>query len=212
MRKSKVAKFGVDLSRINNILEGDDSFKYQMLGRWQQDMDYYFGHGRRSENQLWAQDFDTLIEYMKAVWDSLEEKPEWLSMEDIEEYARHKDMPGWYHGTNGWEEKPWWAYWERGEDDGDVFKSASNIHDMMSQIRANNNSLVKSRVSITKEPYNDNEIEECMRRLKEAKKLVEDVDESVFQTATDNDLFNTLDRIQSDIDSVVNKLELMKRR
>ena len=88
---------------IDDILNGEDSFKYQMLGRWKADMDYYFGHGRRNENVMWASEgFDRQIDYMKRLWENLETKPEWLTMEQIEEYAKYKDMPGWYRSNDTW--------------------------------------------------------------------------------------------------------------
>lgn len=89
---------------IDDILNDEDSkFKYQMLSRWKADMDYYFGHGRRNESVMWASEgFDRQIDYMKRLWENLETKPEWLTMEQIEEYAKYKDMPGWYRSNGTW--------------------------------------------------------------------------------------------------------------
>lgn len=74
-----------------NILDGDDTFRYQMLDRLRTDMDYYYGNGNRHDSCLWAGDFDTQILYMKRLWNSFDEKPEWLTMEQIEEYENRKN-------------------------------------------------------------------------------------------------------------------------
>ena len=67
---------------------GDNKFIYMMLGRLKSDCDYYLGNGNRSERNLWAKSVDEQIKEMKRIWNSLpkNEKPEWLSMEDIEDY------------------------------------------------------------------------------------------------------------------------------
>lgn len=63
---------------------------YMMLGRLQSDNEYFLGYGNRNPKQLWAGNVDDQIEEMKKLWNELPEygKPEWLSMEDIEEYER----------------------------------------------------------------------------------------------------------------------------
>tara|TARA_R110000787_G_scaffold280595_1_gene391394 strand:- start:26 stop:2182 length:2157 start_codon:yes stop_codon:yes gene_type:complete len=61
---------------------------YMMLGRLQRDNDYFLGAGGGSERHLWAKNVDAQITEMKNLWNSLPKdgKPEWLSMEDIEDY------------------------------------------------------------------------------------------------------------------------------
>lgn len=63
---------------------------YMMLSRLQSDNDYYLGYGNRSPKNLWAGNVDDQIAEMKKLWNQLPQdgKPEWLSMEDIEEYER----------------------------------------------------------------------------------------------------------------------------
>lgn len=65
---------------------GDNKFTYMMLSRLQSDNDYYLSHPY--EENLWAGNVDAQIKEMKRLWNSLpkNEKPEWLSMEDISEY------------------------------------------------------------------------------------------------------------------------------
>ena len=64
----------------------DASFSYQLLVRLQQDCDYYLGAGNRSAKHLWALDEVAQIEKMQELYDQLPEKPEWLSLEQIEQY------------------------------------------------------------------------------------------------------------------------------
>lgn len=67
-----------------------DSFKYMLLDRMKQDCNYYLGNGNRLKKYLWANDEKEHIENMKALWNSFpdEEKPEWLTMEQIETYEK----------------------------------------------------------------------------------------------------------------------------
>lgn len=67
---------------------GDTKFNYMLLSRLQMDCDYFLGNGNRYEKNLWAGNVDDHIEMMKKIWNGFEEKPEWLSMEQIEDYER----------------------------------------------------------------------------------------------------------------------------
>jgi len=73
---------------IDWILSREESFRYQMLSRLKSDCDYYLGYGNRNHKNLWSGDEREQIEIMKAIWNSfsLEEKPEWLTLEKIEKY------------------------------------------------------------------------------------------------------------------------------
>lgn len=61
-------------------------FEYQLLGRLQQDCEYYLGSGNRAKKHLWAGDEAEQIAKMKEIYESLPEKPEWISLEKIAEY------------------------------------------------------------------------------------------------------------------------------
>lgn len=63
-------------------------FQYMMLGRLQTDCDYFLGNGQRSVNNLWGATIEEHIAEMKKIWNELEAKPEWLTMEQIEDYER----------------------------------------------------------------------------------------------------------------------------
>ncbi len=75
----------------------DKSYPYGMLGRLQSDCDYILG-ALKDENEdkklpldiinkfLWFHDIDKQIEFMKGIYNRLDEKPEWITLEDIEDY------------------------------------------------------------------------------------------------------------------------------
>ena len=86
------APFNESLIADNDLLNHDAKFRYQMLSRMQQDCEYFLGYGNGYEPRLWAGNVEDQIKYMKDLWNSFDddEKPEWLSMEDIEKYE--KDM------------------------------------------------------------------------------------------------------------------------
>ena len=71
-----------------DILKQDEKFRYQLLSRLQMDCDYYLGYGHRSPKHLWANDEKDQIKTMKDLYDSFDEKPEWLTLADIEEYEK----------------------------------------------------------------------------------------------------------------------------
>lgn len=66
--------------------ENNQKFEYMMLSRLKSDCEYFLGHGNRSNNSLWAKNPKDHITEMKRLWHELKVKPEWLSMEQIEEY------------------------------------------------------------------------------------------------------------------------------
>lgn len=68
--------------------ESDQQFTYMMLSRLKSDNDYFLGYGNRHEKNLWADNVKDHIAEMKRLWNSLEIKPEWLSMEDILNYEK----------------------------------------------------------------------------------------------------------------------------
>lgn len=72
------------------FLEAEPKYRYMLLSRDKQDCEYYLGNGNRNPANLCTGDEVTQIEEMKALWNSFseEDKPEWLSWEDILEYER----------------------------------------------------------------------------------------------------------------------------
>ena len=70
----------------------NSEFSYRLLSRMQADCEYFINACNCSEGALkflWASEgAEAHIQYMKYIWDYLTEKPEWLTMEQIEEYER----------------------------------------------------------------------------------------------------------------------------
>lgn len=65
-------------------------FRYQLLDRMRSDCEYFLGYGGRNEKHLWGTDIESHIYYMKVLWNMFKdkEKPEWLTMEQINDYER----------------------------------------------------------------------------------------------------------------------------
>jgi hypothetical protein len=58
-----------------------------MLNRLQTDCDYYLGCGGRSKKNLHQLDETEQIREMLKIYNQLDEKPKWLTLEQIKEYA-----------------------------------------------------------------------------------------------------------------------------
>lgn len=66
----------------------EDRFNYMLLDRLKSDCEYYLIYGgRNAKRSLWAQDEQAQIDKMREIYNSLQIKPEWLTREQIEEYA-----------------------------------------------------------------------------------------------------------------------------
>ena len=65
-------------------------FDYMMLSRLVQDCKYFLGNGNRYVGNLWGDTVDDHIAEMKRLYNKFPDdmKPEWLSMEDIENYEK----------------------------------------------------------------------------------------------------------------------------
>ena len=78
-------------SIMKNLKESDDKkYNYMLLSRLKSDCDYFLGHGLRNEKHLWAGSVDRQIAKMRELYNSFadDEKPEWLTAEQIDEYER----------------------------------------------------------------------------------------------------------------------------
>ena len=92
VEKQKIAKelvAGRELMGMN-FRTKDKTFRYQLLGRLQQDAEYYLGHGNRSPKHLWSGDEESHIKDMKALYKTFkrDERPEWISWRDILMYEK----------------------------------------------------------------------------------------------------------------------------
>ena len=73
---------------IDNVLQRDDVFRYQLLGRLQSDCEYYLNCGNRNIGRLWAGSVNLQIKLMVELYNSFDEKPEWLTMDEIVAYGK----------------------------------------------------------------------------------------------------------------------------
>lgn len=76
------------LNENMDLLSKDATFRYMMLDRLRMDCGYFLGNGNRNEKRLWAGNVEEQIQLMKDLYNSFEEKPEWISMEEIENYEK----------------------------------------------------------------------------------------------------------------------------
>lgn len=81
-----------DILKDWNLDKKDNQFRYMLLSRMQSDCKYYLGNGNRQPKHLWVHDESTHIETMRALWLSLPVAPEWLTMEQIDEYAKQMNV------------------------------------------------------------------------------------------------------------------------
>ena len=74
--------------QLNIQIMAYDRFNYMMLDRLKSDCEYYLVNGGiNAKHSLWAQDEQAQIDKMREIYDSLKIKPEWLTREQIDEYA-----------------------------------------------------------------------------------------------------------------------------
>lgn len=64
------------------------SDQYRLLDRLCADCEYFLGAGQRAEKHLWAGSVDAQIEKMRELYAQLPEKPDWISLDVINAYAR----------------------------------------------------------------------------------------------------------------------------
>ena len=74
----------------NELIKNPNKHQYMLLSRLQQDCEYYLGYGDRHDKFLWAGNVIDQIKKMKEIYKQLPEdaKPEWLSLEEIEDYEK----------------------------------------------------------------------------------------------------------------------------
>ena len=100
-----------DVARIAQQQEtiADHSQEYRLLDRLRADCEYFLGAGARAEKHLWAGNVHAQIAKLRELYDTLPEKPEWLTKEAIDEYAERMAPPYqvvvYHHMENGFDEK-----------------------------------------------------------------------------------------------------------
>ena len=77
-------------STVTELTNKPNDFKYAMLSRMISDCRYFLGNGNRAEKHLWAGNVEDQVTLMKALYNSFkdDEKPEWTSMNEIEELEK----------------------------------------------------------------------------------------------------------------------------
>ena len=74
------------LKLFEEFLNEGTEFDYMMLSRLQSDCEYFLGNGKGSVKRLHQGSVEGQIAEMKKIWNALKEKPEWLTMEQINDY------------------------------------------------------------------------------------------------------------------------------
>lgn len=69
------------------------SDQYRLLDRLCADCEYFLGAGQRAEKHLWVGSVDAQIEKMRELYAQLPEKPDWISLDIINAYARRMAAP-----------------------------------------------------------------------------------------------------------------------
>lgn len=75
------------ITNLSNY-EKDSEFLYMLLSRLQMDCEFYLGAGNRLTKYLWALNVDLHINEMIDIYNYLGEKPEWLTIGQINEYKK----------------------------------------------------------------------------------------------------------------------------
>ncbi len=74
-----------------NVIEDDADLQrneYMLLGRLQQDCRYFLKHGGRAVKHLYHDTVEAHIADMRRLYDLLNEKPEWITLEEIDQYEQ----------------------------------------------------------------------------------------------------------------------------
>ena len=83
--------------------------EYQLLDRLRSDCEYFLSAGNRAEKHLWTGSVRAQIAKMRELYDTLPEKPEWLTKETIDDYAERMAPPylvvAYHHFENGFDDK-----------------------------------------------------------------------------------------------------------
>ena len=80
-----------DFEQITEIIAtNDEKYRYMLLDRMRTDCAYFLGNGNRHVKYLWAGNVEDQITCMKMLWNSFKpgDKPEWLTMADIESFEK----------------------------------------------------------------------------------------------------------------------------
>jgi len=83
--------------------------EYQLLDRLRMDCEYFLGAGQHSEKHLWAGNRHAQIAKMRELYETIPDKPEWLTPEMINSYEEHMAprylVAAYHHFENGFDDK-----------------------------------------------------------------------------------------------------------
>lgn len=111
--KLKMVRNAINYTKNKKVENNTNlEYNYMLLDRLKQDCEYFLGYGNGSERNLWAGNIDDQITKMKELYNSFadDEKPEWITMEDIDNYEKKmkelktKKMSKKIESTNDYEE------------------------------------------------------------------------------------------------------------
>lgn len=66
----------------------NSEYLYMLLDRLKSDCDYFLGYGNRNEKYLWGLNVSDHVAEMEEIYNYLGEKPEWLTIGQINEYKK----------------------------------------------------------------------------------------------------------------------------
>lgn len=86
--RARECEAATGILRRFDVVSFSSRFYYQFLDRLRSDCGYYLGNGGRYAPHLWTGEERSHIELMRAVYAILPEKPEWLTAEQIDNFAK----------------------------------------------------------------------------------------------------------------------------
>ena len=95
--------------QVQQAKEQDYSDDYRLLDLLRSDCEYFLGEGQRDEDNLWAGNVSDQIQKMLELYDTLPQKPDWFTREQIEDYADRMaaryQVAVYHHFENGFDER-----------------------------------------------------------------------------------------------------------
>ena len=89
--KLKIVRNAINYPKNKKVENNTNlEYNYMLLDRLKQDCEYFLGNGNGNVDTLWAKDIDEQITKMKELYNSFtdDEKPEWITIDDINNYEK----------------------------------------------------------------------------------------------------------------------------
>lgn len=68
--------------------ELENMHDYMLLARYQQDLEYYFGHGNKHAKHLFFLGIEEHMKRTRDQWEKVDPKPEWFTREELEQFEQ----------------------------------------------------------------------------------------------------------------------------